>query len=278
MKVWLAPLAGLTLVLGGCRSDQAQPETPGQAAAALRVHTTQRSAFQVVGADTLSDSARVLEIHPEQDGDALVTIFSDPLRRVSAGLAIVDRKMVAPQLIWPDSVSSVWWTGPHTLAFTTATGAGIRLIVDVHAPELRVADTSAAVVSRPATADLAAEDSTMLHRARTYTDSVRGQVGGTSQVSALTYTVTRLVRSRDGRFAAFHTAARSGGNTLTNPAWYVLDRETGAVSPIDQVIGPASELAPSAGQWSDTGSFFYAKGRAVWEAEITRNVTGPTAP
>ena len=38
-------------------------------------------------------------------------IFADPARRISAGLAINDRQMANPQLIWPDSVTSVWWTG-----------------------------------------------------------------------------------------------------------------------------------------------------------------------
>ena len=275
MNLRLVALAVLILIPAGCKGEQEQPNNnAGRPGALLRVHTTQRSAFQIVGGDTLSDSARVLEIHPEQDGDALVAIFSDPARRVSAGLAIVDRKMAAPQLVWPDSVNAVWWTGPHTLAFTTATGGGIRLIVDVHAAALRVADT-AATLPRPA-GDHEAADSTMLRRAQAYTDSVRGQVGGTPQASALTYGVTRLVRSRDGRSAAFHTAARDGANTLTNPGWYVLDRESGAVSQIDQVTGPAAELAASAGQWSDSGSFFYAKGRAIWEAEIARSSTEPT--
>ena len=269
MNLRHAALACVVLMPIACTSgEQAQPEAAAPAAS-LRVHTTQRSTFQIVGSDTLSDSARVLEIHPERDGDALVVVFTDPARRVTAGLGIVDRKMAAPQLLWPDSVTSVWWTRPHTLAFTTSTGSGIRLVVDVHAAELLIADTSVADLTPPLT-DQAA-DSAMMRRAQAYTDSVRGQVAGAPQASALTYTVTRLIPSRDGRLAAFHTAARDARGALTNPAWHALDHESGTVVPIDQVTGPASELPGSAGQWSETGSFFYAKGRSLWEAEIARS-------
>ena len=269
-------LRGLVLLLAACAREARDLPDTSTTAVSLRAVTTQRSAFQVVGSDTLSDSARVLEIHPEQDGDALVTLFTDPGRRVSSGLAIVDRKMAAPQLIWPDSVTTVWWTGSHTLAFSTNTGTGIRLVVDVHAPELHVADTNATILTRPASE--IPVDSGMMQRARTYTDSVRGQIGGTPQTSALAYTVTRLVKSPDGRLGAFHTTARDAGGRTTNPAWYVLDRESGAVTLIDQITGPATELPGTAGQWSQVGSFFYAKGRALWEAEISREAAGGGSP
>ena len=273
MTVHRAVSICLILTVVACTRDQSQPETETPVTT-VRVHTTQRSAFQIVGADTLSDSARVLEIHPEQDGDGLVAVFTDPGRRVSAGLAIIDRRMAAPQLLWPDSVTAVWWTGPHTLAFTTTTGTGIRLVVDVHAPELRIADTSATSLTRPPTE--AVTDSAMMQRARIYTDSVRGQVDGAPQASALTYAVTRLVQSRDGRLGAFHTAARGTGGALTNPAWYAIDRETGTVRAIDQVTGPITELPSSAGQWNEAGSFFYAKGHTVWEAEVARESAAGT--
>jgi len=262
---------GLVILAGACGRD-APPVADRSSGTSLTVHTTQRSAFQMVGGDTLSDSAQILSIHPEQDGDAIVTLFADPIRRVSAGLAIVDRKMAAPQLLWPDSVSNIWWPGAHTLAFTTATGDGIRLVIDIHAAELQVADTSARALAQPAA--LAVSDSAMIRRARTYTDSVRMQVAGAPQGSALTYAVTRLVPAADGRLAAFHTAARDTQGALTNPAWYALDRESGAVTPIDQVTGPVAELRPEAGQWSESGSFFYAKGRALWEAEVGRVTAG----
>src|SRR5688572_8897233 len=122
-------LSAFAILPAACTRDQPPPGDNARETS-LRVHNTQRNSFDIVGSDTLSDSTRILEIHPEQDGDALVILFADPGRRVSAGLAIVDRKMEAPQLLWPDSVTSVWWSGPHMLAFTTTTGAGIRLVVD----------------------------------------------------------------------------------------------------------------------------------------------------
>ncbi len=262
----------LVVVLAACARDQDQTEN-ATVGITLRVNTTQRSSFQTVAGDTLSDSARILEIHPEHDGDALVTLFADPGRRVVAGLAIVDRRMAAPQLLWPDSVTSVWWTGPHMLAFTTGNGSGIRLAVDIHAAKLRVADTSAAALTKPAAT--VSGDSTMVLRARAYTDSIRAQVGGVSQSSPLVYSVMRLVPSTDGRLAAFHTAARDAQGELMNPAWYALDRESGTVTVIDQVTGSITELPEKAGQWSEGGSFFYAKGRALWEAEIARARSAP---
>ena len=259
-------------VLGACSRDQ-QPPPEAPEGATLQVHATQRAPFLTVAGDTLSDSARVLEIHPEQDGDALVALFSDP-GRISRGLAIIDRKMAAPQLLWPDSVTSVWFTGPHTLAFTTTTGDGIRMVVDVHAARIQVADTTS--TGLPQAGAPPATDTAMMARARTYTDSIRGQVGGVSQGSSvLTYTVSRLVPSRDGRLAAFHTTARDRQGTLTNPAWYALDRESGTVTLIDQVTGPARELPELAGQWDGGDSFFYAKGRALWEAEVGRSPARP---
>lgn len=255
-----------------CTHDE-QPRANVVPSATLTVHTTQRAAFAAVGGDTLSDSARILAIHPEPDGDALVALFTDPARAVTAGLAIIDRRMAAPQLLWPDSITAVWWTGPHTLAFTTQTGTGARLVVDIHAAEMEMTDTTPAALPRPG--PLASSDSSMMERARAYTDSVHMQVGGAAQGSALTYTVTNLIPTHDGRLAAFHTTARDARGVLTNPSWYVLDRESGAVVPIDQVIGSVRELSDEAGAWSEAGSFFYAKGGALWEAEIARGASVP---
>ncbi len=269
MKTLCSPFTRLVVVaslLAAC-SREREPAAGASSGTVLRVHTTQRNSFQRVATDTISDSAQILEILPEQDGDALVALFTDP-GRVSNGLAIIDRKMLVPQLLWPDSVTSVWWTGPHILAFTTSNGSGIRLVVDVHAAELRLADTTESAIPRPAPTVMS--DSSMLQRARAYTDSLRGQVGGASQTSTLTYSVMRLVPSADGRLAAFHTAARDAAGTLTNPAWYALDRESGVITLIDQVTGSIKELPERAGQWSQGNSFFYAKGRALWEAEVSR--------
>jgi hypothetical protein len=233
------------------------------------VHATHRVAFQVVGTDTLSDSAQIRQLLPEQDGDGIVVLFTDPRRSVTAGLAIVDKRMPGPQLLWPDSVTSLWWTGPHMLAFTTTTGDGVRLVIDIHAAQLRVADTSATGISpRP---PAPAPDSALIRRARSFIDSLHAQPGGAPQQSALEYTVTRVIPAPDGQIAAFHAAARDASGTVTNPSWFIIDRTTGGVASIDQITGKGGELPGEAGEWSSGTSFFYAKGRAIWEAEVTRS-------
>ena len=254
-------------------SDTRESRTPPASITALSTHATQRVSFQVVGADTLSDSARILQILPEDDGDGVIALFADPARRVSAGLSIIDKRMAHPQLLWPDSVTGVWWTGPHRLAFTTTTGHGIRLVVDVHAATLKIADTADTRIGTPPIPVVV--DSSIAKRARAYTDSVHLQPAGSPQGTALTYSVTRVVPSPDGSMAAFHSAARDSSGILTNPAWFVLDRSSGTVAPMDQITGLVAELPPGAGEWGGNTSFFYAKGRAIWEAEIQRATSQP---
>jgi hypothetical protein len=268
MNIRSSSVAILTLVVSGACNDARESDTRPATTTALTAHATQRASYEIVGADTLSDSARILRLLPEQDGDAMIVLFADPARRVSAGLAINDRRMANPQLVWPDSVTSVWWTGPHTVAFTTNTGRGVRLVGDVHAATLRVADTTNTGISSPPGA--ATVDSSVAHRARAYIDSVHLQPAGAPQASALKYSVTRIVPSPDGTMAAFHSAARDPSGALTNPSWSVLDRSSGAVASLDRVTGALAELPADAGEWGGNSSFFYAKGKAVWEAEIQR--------
>ena len=254
-------------------SDTRESRSPATPTTALTTHTTQRASFQIVGADTLSDSARILRVLPEQDGDGVIALFADPARRVSSGLAIIDARMTHPQLLWPDSATNVWWTGPHTLAFTTATGRGIRLVGDVHAATLKIADTTdTGIGSPPRTMEI---DSSVSKRARAYTDSVHLQPAGSPRGSALTYSVARVASSPDGSMAAFHSAARDSLGVLTNPAWFILDRSSGTVTLIDQITGPVAELPKEAGEWSGNSSFFYAKGKTIWEAEIQRTTSQP---
>ena len=266
------PSFALVILCLAC-TDAPERGSPASSSAVLEVHATQRASFEIVGADTLSDSARIIRIIPEQDGDGVIALFTDPARRVSSGLAIVDRRMSHPQLLWPDSVTSVWWTGPHMLAFTTTTGQGIRLVVDVHAATLKIADTTSRGVQSPPVAAVA--DSSVIGRSRAFIDSIHMQPAGVPQGSALTYSVTRVVPSPDGRLAAFHAAARDPAGTVTNPGWFILDRASRVVSPVEQVTGLLSELPAEAGEWAGNSSFLYAKGRAVWDAEVGR--TSPQA-
>jgi hypothetical protein len=67
-----------------------------------------------------------------------------------------------------------------------------------------------------------------------------------------------------GGLAAFYVTA-SG---QSNPAWYALDVRSGAVAPIDEVTGPAAEMAEGAAGWTADGHFVYAKQLAIWEAEV----------
>ena len=240
---------------------------------ALTTHTTQRATIQVVGSDTLSDSARITRVLPEPDGDGIVAQFAEPARRVTAGLAIIDRRMANPQLLWPDSVTGVWWTGSHMLAFTTTTGRGIRLVADVHAATLEIADTADARLSSPPS--LPTVDSSVVRRARAYVDSIHQQLVGSTAGTTLTYSVSRVVPSPDGSMAAFHSSAQDPSGSITNPAWFVIDRTSGSVAPLDRITGPGRELPSGAGEWSGNTSFFYAKGQAIWEAEIQRVASTP---
>ena len=259
--------------IGACTDVPESGSLPASATV-LTVHATQRAPFQIVGADTLSDSARIVRIAPEQDGDGVIVMFADPARRISSGLGIIDRRMTSPQLLWPDSVTAAWWTGPHMLAFTTTTGQGIRLVVDVHAATLKIADTTSTGLGTAAA--MSAADSSVIRRARAYIDSIHVQPAGSAQGSALVYSVSRVVPSPDGSLAAFHSVARDATGAFTNPAWFILDRSSGAVTSMDQITGPVAELAADAGEWGSNTSFFYAKSRAIWEAEIQRSTPRST--
>ena len=274
MKPFPVPFLAL-LALTACQESPEARSSPALAVA-LTAHATQRAVFETVGADTLSDSSRITRILPEPDGDGVIVQFADPARRVSSGLAIIDRNMAQPQLLWPDSVTAAWWTGPHMLAFATSTGDGIRLVVDVHAATLKIADTTSTGVGRPPEERVA--DQSVTERAAGYIDSLYSQPAGMAQASALKYTVTRVVPSPDGAVAAFHSAARDPSGALTNPSWFILDRTSGAVALLDRITGAEAELRASAGEWSGNKSFLYAKGRSIWEGEIQRTSSTPAVP
>ena len=142
-------------------------------------------------------------------------------------------------------------------------------MVDIHAAELRVADTAAGGVTQPP-GPVTADESVIL-RARAYVDSIHLQPATPSQQSTLVYSVTRVIPSPDGTMAVFHSIARDARGSRMNPAWFALDRTTGSVVSLDQITGSANELPEQTGEWSSNASFFYAKGLAIWEAEIQRS-------
>lgn len=285
---WLAALLAGAGCVGEGASDAAAPTTR------LVVRTAERADARALGADTLTDSARLLRLFPEADGDAVVFTFADPVRRVTSGLGITQRRVPAPALLWPDSVTQVWWSGPHALAFNTGGGAAVHAVVDIHAERATVADGPAG--PPPATAPAA--DSAARRRASTYVDSLRGQPGGRPERSALVYGVRGMrVAPGGGGLAAFYvTAVDSGRPQVTatdggqrqipasdggrqgqvNPGWYAIDMRSGAVTPIDEVVGPAAEMPESAAGWTADGRFVYAKRLAIWEADVRRAARGGT--
>ena len=268
----LGLLAALTAVLG-CSEGEPKVDTAAPRAVLTDVSTRERGRLSEIGGDTLSDSARVLRVLPEPDGSSVAYLFADPMRAVSAGLAIMQEGATRAQLVWPDSVTTVRWTGPGTLAFTTSSGTGAneRVVLDVHAESISV---SAVVDSsrRPAAAPAAprADDAAVRARATRYIDSLHVQPQGQPQNSALRYRVLSVLASPDGELAVFYVAADDGTGTRVNPAWYAIDPRQGRVFRLDQVVGPAAEMPEEGAGWTETGRFLYAKGLALWEGQFSR--------
>jgi hypothetical protein len=264
----------LSLLATACTAT-GERRTAGAEGGALDVATAERGSIRVMGtdtlADTLSDSATVTRVIPEPDGEAVAFIFTAPARRVTAGLALIDRARARAQLVWPDSVSSAWWSGPHRLAFQSATGdRGVRAVVDVHASVLQPVDAAQDTAPR-ATPSAGAAIAAAEVRATAYIDSLRVQPDGVPQSGSLRYTVTRIVPAPSDSLAAFYVIARgpAGGERL-NPAWYALDLRSNRIAPIDSITGPARALPGGAGAWADSARFVYAKGPALIEARVTR--------
>ncbi|MBC7790845.1 MAG: hypothetical protein H7Z74_12925, partial [Anaerolineae bacterium] len=99
------------------RVDDRPADSARASRAALTITTERRGNLQIVGADTLSESARVLALFPEPDGAAIAFTFADSAGNVSSALGLLDSGKESAQLIWPDSVTNVTWPGPHTLSW-----------------------------------------------------------------------------------------------------------------------------------------------------------------
>ncbi len=267
----LLALARSTLVAlatAACAGEDAQraPAATGR----LTVATAQRASLRLLGEgrDTLSDSARISHLAVERDGDAVAFIFADPAHGVSSGLGISQRRATTAQLLWPDSVSTVWWARDHTLAFMTSSGVGARVIVDVHAEQIAILEQGGD--SLPGPGGDPRENAGARSRAVAFIDSLRVQPTGRPQTSPLRYLVTRVLHSpSDPSVAMFYVVASdSAGGARVNPAWYALDERSGAVVSVDEVVGLASEMQEGAGGWSTGGQFLYAKGTSLWEASV----------
>ncbi len=153
----------------------------------IRVAVVDRVTLRVIGSDTLSDSARVLAVYAEPDGDDIAFLFEDPAKGITSGLGLIDRAHNDIHLIWPDSVVQVAWPAAHRLAFRSLMGKGVLEVGNVHADTVRaiaiLGDTLAIArssVQLPA-------DLTVRARATALLDSIRLQPAGKPQRSALRY-------------------------------------------------------------------------------------------
>jgi hypothetical protein len=279
----LALAAAAATLAGGCmrEGDNGAGRRSRTAPVPLTVSRASRANLAVVGRDMLSDTATILGVYPEPDGDAVAFTFADPHRRVTAGLALTQRRDSAAALLWPDSVRAVWWSAPHAIAFTTASGTGVHVVVDVHAESASVTlDTAArppaaAVTVGAAPPALDGRDPTVV-RAAAYIDSLRVQPAGRPQGSVLRYQVAAMRVAPDGRLGAFYVIATDSANRRFNPAWYAIDVESGSVTPIDEIVGPVASMPGTAAGWAAGARFFYTKEKALWEADVKRGGAAAT--
>jgi hypothetical protein len=251
------------LLLISCSQQEQQPQSEQ---VQFDVSVEPIATVTAVGVDTLSDSARVVSLEPEPDGTSIAFQFSDPAKGVSSGLGILHTDgSRAPQLIWPDSVLSVWWSKPHELSFTAGTGQGVRVVVDVHAVTLE-AVSSTISANTPQPANSTESQAAALSRAQRFIDSIRVQPEGTPQGSSLRYRADTVLHSPTDSVAAVHVTAGGSAADPVNPAWYVIHLPSGTVHPIDSLTGESSGLAARGGRWGADGNFYYTRERSIFRA------------
>ena len=258
-------IISVVTVLAACTN--AGDDTRSVTAAGLTVMTNSLAVISTVGMDTVSDSASIHRLQPEPDGGSVAFTFADPTKGITSGLGLVNLSgTAAAQLVWPDSVTSFWWSGPHQLSFTAGTGQGVRVIVDAHAAQLEALEATS---TRPRSSEINVtndRNTAALSRAQAFIDSVRVQPGGTPQESALRYRADSIVIAPGDTFAAVHVSAGNTGITA-NPAWYVTHLPSGHMQAVDSLTGTSSGLPASAAAWGADGAFYYAKEQSIWRAQ-----------
>lgn len=260
--------AGL-LITGSCIGDQDARNPRASSVFTVEVNPVATS-ITFIGADTLSDSARIYQVQPEPDGGSVAFLFADPAKGITQGLGIVQASGDQRAKVgWPDSVLSVWWSNPHQLSFTAGTGRGVRLVVDAHAAVLEAAEVPSADITsrgggRTGNAQLNVD---ALSQAQAFIDSVRVQPAGTPQRSVLRYEADSALVGPGDTLAAVHVSAGDQEGTKVNPAWYLVHLPSGQVQRVDSLTGRSPGLPASAGQWAANGSFYYAKERSIWRVE-----------
>jgi hypothetical protein len=93
----------------------------------------------------------------------------------------------------------------------------------------------------------------------------------------LTYRIVHYVPAPRDSLIAFHVTATDAAGRESNPAWFVMGQTSLGITRIDYVIGPATELPSKAATWGRETTLYYAKGRALWQAEIEQVTTAVTA-
>lgn len=259
----------LCLFESGCIS---RPDKTEQAASSVFTASTQPiTTVARIGSDTLSDSVRIDRLEPEPDGQSIAFLFADPAKGITRGLAIVQSSGAEqPQLVWPDSVASFWWSGPHQLSFTAGTGRGVRVVVNSHAEQLEALDATGAQQMSPPGEAQPTEGTpgvAALARAREFIDSVRIQPTGTPQRSTLRYQPDTVLVAPGDTLAAVYVSAGMTEGTKVNPAWYLVHLPSSHMVPVDSLTGRSSGLSATAGRWGANGVFYYAKEQSIWRAQ-----------
>jgi hypothetical protein len=258
-------LLAISAITAGCVGTQDDAERP--VPSAFTAAADPIATVTIVGADTLGDSARIHHLAPEPDGRSIAFLFADPAKGITRGLGIVQVSGgQPPQLGWPDSVTSVWWSGPHQLSFTAGTGQGVRLVVDAHAAQLEAMEVTSAPNPPRLGTSATNPNTNALSRAQAFIDSVRVQPEGTPRISTLRYRADSIIVAPSDTLAAVHVSASDTQGTKVNPAWYLVHLPSRHVQAIDSLIGRSSGLSASAGQWGADGAFYYAKERSLWRA------------
>lgn len=270
----------LAFATAGCVEEQPDHRQPSADQPPLTISVLPVASVRQVGSDTLSDGARILRLIPEDDGAAVAIVFADSARGIGSGLALaeLDGARQATPLLWPDSVTAVWWSAPHAISFTTSTGRGVRVVVDVHAESLAAISQGGSAV--PGAARLGEEPASagsdsLRAKAQLFVDSAYAQPGGEPTKGSLRYQVTRVLPGPGATHAAFHVLANDGSGRRVNPSWYLM-RPGGDAVPVDEVIGPAAVMPAGAGAWAGRDRFLYAKGVEINGVDVGSSLDSAT--
>lgn len=271
MKITLVGRLLLGTLVAGSACATESDSVRRSASGTLTVATQPIATVAVIDADTLSDSLRILAVSPEPDGGSVALLFADPTRQITRGLALAQASGAQKvQLVWPDSVSHMWWSKPHELSFTSGTGQGVRVVIDAHAAQLEAIQGSGSVRETVNTSPAGAElTRRSLSRAEAFVDSVRVQPTGAPHRSTLRYSADTILMGPGDSLAAVHVMATGPEGRQVNPTWYLMYVPNGDMHPLDSLVGAPSGLIAKAGRWGADGAFYYAKDRSIWRARPT---------